>query len=67
MNDRPDFDGIALTILSSQFIQAEAKKLLDAYHGSTNEPERKELIGQLETIQTKMKIEFQNLLALMDK
>jgi len=67
MNDRPDFDGIALTIKSSQFIQEEAKKLLDAYHGSTSEPERKKLIGQLEIIQVKMKTELQNLRVLMDK
>jgi len=67
MNDRPDFEGIALTIKSSQFIQEEAKKLLDAYHQSTNQLERKHLIGQLEMIQVKMQKELQNLLILMDK
>ncbi len=67
MNDRPDFEGIALTIKSSQFIQEEAKKLLDAYHQSTNQVERKYLIGQLEAIQVKMQMELQNLLILMDK
>jgi len=67
MNDRPDFDGIALTIKSSQFIQEEAKKLLDKYYNSSNEFEKKEIIGKLEKIQVKMQRELESLNVLMER
>lgn len=65
MTDTPEFDKAALMIKSSQFIQEEAKKLVDAYNNAKNEQERKEIIPKLESIQKKMMSELLSLQELL--